>query len=199
MTCADASSPARVRSISAIKDTSAMRPKKAAPSMQPMACFRDLSIQLGRTVAASDLTFRWPSPVTAQAGRAPFQHALSGTDIRHLPLTDLDLSCERLIVRRPGKRHVIYLTNSPTAAPPRGSANVTAAASAHHPASADQPMDRGRHHSLAHRHHVHRRLPAHRTHDADATAGPDPRRGIQGRRPAAPDALVRSSQSMKTA
>ncbi|MCQ0017532.1 hypothetical protein [Actinomadura madurae] len=60
-------------------------------------------------MAASDLTFRWPSPVTAQAGRAPFQHALSGTDIRHLPLTDLDLSCERLIVRRPGKRHVIYL------------------------------------------------------------------------------------------
>lgn len=66
-------------------------------------------MQLGRAVTTSDLTFRWPSPVTAQAGRAPFQHALSGTDIRHLPLTDLDLSRERLIVRRPGKRHVIYL------------------------------------------------------------------------------------------
>ncbi|MFF8918010.1 hypothetical protein ACF08M_33090 [Streptomyces sp. NPDC015032] len=36
-------------------------------------------------------------------------HALSGTDIRHLLLTDLDLSRERLIVRRPGKRHIIYL------------------------------------------------------------------------------------------
>ena len=36
-------------------------------------------------------------------------HALSGTDIRRLLLTDLDLSRERLIVRRPGKRHIIYL------------------------------------------------------------------------------------------
>ncbi|MEW2308483.1 hypothetical protein AB0918_07575 [Streptomyces sp. NPDC006864] len=36
-------------------------------------------------------------------------HALSGTDIRRLMLTDLDLSRERLIVRRPGKRHIIYL------------------------------------------------------------------------------------------
>ncbi|MFF4749417.1 hypothetical protein [Streptomyces sp. NPDC001270] len=36
-------------------------------------------------------------------------HALSGTDMRHLLLTDLDLSRERLIVRRPGKRHIIYL------------------------------------------------------------------------------------------
>ncbi|MFJ2959737.1 hypothetical protein [Streptomyces sp. NPDC087270] len=36
-------------------------------------------------------------------------HALSGTDLRHLLLTDLDLSRERLIVRRPGKRHIIYL------------------------------------------------------------------------------------------
>ncbi|MCX4957436.1 hypothetical protein [Streptomyces virginiae] len=36
-------------------------------------------------------------------------HALSGTDIRHLLLTDLDLSRERLVVRRPGKRHIIYL------------------------------------------------------------------------------------------
>ncbi|MEH0547925.1 hypothetical protein QA802_34115 [Streptomyces sp. B21-105] len=36
-------------------------------------------------------------------------HALSGTDIRRLPVTDLDLSRERLIVRRPGKRHIIYL------------------------------------------------------------------------------------------
>ncbi|WP_326841316.1 hypothetical protein OHB33_03000 [Streptomyces sp. NBC_01558] len=36
-------------------------------------------------------------------------HALSGTDMRHLLLTDLDLSRERLIVRRPGKRHTIYL------------------------------------------------------------------------------------------
>lgn len=36
-------------------------------------------------------------------------HALSGTDIRHLLLTDLDLSRERLIVRRPGKRHIIFL------------------------------------------------------------------------------------------
>ncbi|PZT73756.1 MULTISPECIES: hypothetical protein [unclassified Streptomyces] len=36
-------------------------------------------------------------------------HALSGTDMRHLLLTDLDLSHERLIVRRPGKRHIIYL------------------------------------------------------------------------------------------
>lgn len=36
-------------------------------------------------------------------------HALSGTDMRHLLLADLDLSRERLIVRRPGKRHIIYL------------------------------------------------------------------------------------------
>ncbi|MCL6289172.1 hypothetical protein PV689_31115 [Streptomyces sp. ATCC51928] len=36
-------------------------------------------------------------------------HALSGTDIRRLLLTDLDLSRERLIVRRPGKRHIIYV------------------------------------------------------------------------------------------
>ncbi|MET9144540.1 hypothetical protein [Streptomyces sp. NPDC004042] len=36
-------------------------------------------------------------------------HALNGTDMRHLLLTDLDLSRERLIVRRPGKRHIIYL------------------------------------------------------------------------------------------
>ncbi|MHC3388774.1 hypothetical protein ACLQ2E_04845 [Streptomyces lavendulocolor] len=36
-------------------------------------------------------------------------HAVSGTDIRHLLLTDLDLSRERLTVRRPGKRHIIYL------------------------------------------------------------------------------------------
>ncbi|WP_454607320.1 hypothetical protein [Streptomyces tendae] len=36
-------------------------------------------------------------------------HALSGTDMRHLLLADLDLSHERLIVRRPGKRHIIYL------------------------------------------------------------------------------------------
>ncbi|WP_236063616.1 hypothetical protein [Streptomyces poriferorum] len=36
-------------------------------------------------------------------------HALSGTDMRHLLLTDLNLSRERLIVRRPGKRHIIYL------------------------------------------------------------------------------------------
>jgi integrase len=36
-------------------------------------------------------------------------HALSGTDIRCLLLTDLDLSRERLVVRRPGKRHIIYL------------------------------------------------------------------------------------------
>ncbi|MEU9149633.1 hypothetical protein AB0D59_03570 [Streptomyces sp. NPDC048417] len=36
-------------------------------------------------------------------------HALSGTDMRHLLLTDLDLSRERLIVRRSGKRHIIYL------------------------------------------------------------------------------------------
>lgn len=36
-------------------------------------------------------------------------HALSGTDIRGLLLRDLDLSRERLVVRRPGKRHIIYL------------------------------------------------------------------------------------------
>ncbi|MEU0353061.1 hypothetical protein ABZ302_40630 [Streptomyces sp. NPDC006237] len=36
-------------------------------------------------------------------------HALSGTDIRRLLLTDLDLSRERLVVRRHGKRHIIYL------------------------------------------------------------------------------------------
>jgi hypothetical protein len=36
-------------------------------------------------------------------------HALSGTDMRRLLLTDLDLSRERLIVRRPGKRHIVYL------------------------------------------------------------------------------------------
>lgn len=36
-------------------------------------------------------------------------HALSGTDMRHLLLTDLNLSRESLIVRRPGKRHIIYL------------------------------------------------------------------------------------------
>ncbi|GGY05311.1 hypothetical protein GCM10010358_68390 [Streptomyces minutiscleroticus] len=36
-------------------------------------------------------------------------HALSGTDMRHLLLTDLDLPRERLIIRRPGKRHIIYL------------------------------------------------------------------------------------------
>ena len=35
-------------------------------------------------------------------------HALSGTDIRHLLLTDLDLSRGPLVVRRPGKRHIIY-------------------------------------------------------------------------------------------
>ncbi|NBM14180.1 hypothetical protein, partial [Streptomyces sp. GC420] len=36
-------------------------------------------------------------------------HALNGTDIRRLLLTDLDLSRERLVVRRLGKRHIIYL------------------------------------------------------------------------------------------
>ncbi|MDX5564550.1 hypothetical protein PYK79_16000 [Streptomyces sp. ID05-04B] len=36
-------------------------------------------------------------------------HALSGTDIRRLLLTGLDLSRARLIVRRPGKRQIIYL------------------------------------------------------------------------------------------
>lgn len=36
-------------------------------------------------------------------------HALNGTDLRRLLLTDLDLSRERLVVRRPGKRHIIYL------------------------------------------------------------------------------------------
>ncbi|MFE7430077.1 hypothetical protein [Streptomyces sp. NPDC057545] len=36
-------------------------------------------------------------------------HALSGTDIRHLLLTNLDLSRERLVVRHPGERHIIYL------------------------------------------------------------------------------------------
>ncbi|MFF2503516.1 hypothetical protein ACFVTY_09090 [Streptomyces sp. NPDC058067] len=35
-------------------------------------------------------------------------HALSGTGIRRLLLTELDPR-ERLIVRRPGKRHIIYL------------------------------------------------------------------------------------------
>ncbi|MEO3842464.1 hypothetical protein [Streptomyces sp. B22F1] len=51
-------------------------------------------------------------------------HALSGTDIRHLLLTDLDLSRERLIVRRPGKRHIIYLDELTYRC---ASANVTAA------------------------------------------------------------------------
>lgn len=36
-------------------------------------------------------------------------HALTGTDIRRLLLTDLDLSRQMLIVRRPGRRHVVYL------------------------------------------------------------------------------------------
>ncbi|MEU0720501.1 hypothetical protein ABZ498_25380 [Streptomyces lavendulocolor] len=36
-------------------------------------------------------------------------HALNGTDLRRLLLTDLDLSRERLVVRRRGKRHIIYL------------------------------------------------------------------------------------------
>lgn len=36
-------------------------------------------------------------------------HALNGTDIRRLLLSDLDLPRERLLVRRPGRRHVIYL------------------------------------------------------------------------------------------
>lgn len=36
-------------------------------------------------------------------------HALSGTDIRRLLLADLGLPRERLIVRRPGKRHIVYL------------------------------------------------------------------------------------------
>jgi hypothetical protein len=36
-------------------------------------------------------------------------HALNGTDLRRLLLTDLGLSHERLVVRRPGKRHIIYL------------------------------------------------------------------------------------------
>ncbi|MFE6028833.1 hypothetical protein [Streptomyces niveus] len=36
-------------------------------------------------------------------------HTLSGNDIRGLLLTDLDLSSERLTIRRPGKRHIICL------------------------------------------------------------------------------------------
>ncbi|MET9334610.1 hypothetical protein ABZX78_25990 [Streptomyces cellulosae] len=36
-------------------------------------------------------------------------HALNGTDLRRLLLTDLDLSRERLVVRRHGMRHIIYL------------------------------------------------------------------------------------------
>jgi hypothetical protein len=36
-------------------------------------------------------------------------HALNGTDLRGLHLADLDLPRERLVVRRPGRRHVIYL------------------------------------------------------------------------------------------
>lgn len=36
-------------------------------------------------------------------------HALTGTDIRQLLLTDLDLSRQTLIVRRLGRRHIVYL------------------------------------------------------------------------------------------
>ncbi|WP_344390683.1 hypothetical protein [Streptomyces vastus] len=36
-------------------------------------------------------------------------HALNGTDLRRLLLTDLGLSHERLVVRRHAKRHIIYL------------------------------------------------------------------------------------------
>ncbi|WP_237408932.1 hypothetical protein [Streptomyces sp. M2CJ-2] len=36
-------------------------------------------------------------------------HALNGTDLRGLLLADLNLPRERLVVRRPGLRHVIYL------------------------------------------------------------------------------------------
>lgn len=36
-------------------------------------------------------------------------HALDGTDLRRLLLTDLGLSRERLVVRRQGKRHIVYL------------------------------------------------------------------------------------------
>ncbi|MER6021857.1 hypothetical protein [Streptomyces anulatus] len=72
-------------------------------------------------VSRQRLTTPLHSSVTAdqeRRGRNDFQrfvmvlvcvHALSGTDMRHLLLTDLDLSRERLIVRRPGKRHIIYL------------------------------------------------------------------------------------------
>ncbi|MER8225806.1 hypothetical protein ABTZ58_35750 [Streptomyces sp. NPDC094143] len=150
-------------------------------------------------------------------------HALSGTDMRHLLLTDLDLSRERLIVRRPGKRHIIYLgigssrnrggdrerdqdregrregrthlplrlRLAPRTAPPL--------AGDHQPTSADQPMDRSRHHPLTHRHHLHRYLPAHRTDHADAATGPNPPRGIRGRRPAPPDAPVRQLRSDRDA
>ncbi|MEU2494082.1 hypothetical protein [Streptomyces sp. NPDC007883] len=48
---------------------------------------------------------------------------------RHPPLllTDLDLSRERLVVRRPRRRHIVYLDELTYAAPPRGFVNVTAA------------------------------------------------------------------------
>ncbi|WP_329138265.1 hypothetical protein OG552_30150 [Streptomyces sp. NBC_01476] len=35
-------------------------------------------------------------------------HALNGTDIRRLLPSDLDLSRERLFVRRSGRRHIVY-------------------------------------------------------------------------------------------
>lgn len=126
-------------------------------------------------------------------------HALSGTDIRRLLLTDLDLSRERLIVRRPGKRHIIYLDELtyrcasawlrerhrrwPVTTNPHLLVNRwTAVDTTHSPIGT-----------------VQRHLPAHRTHDAYSAAGPDPRRGIPGRQPTSPDAPVRHLLSHRDA
>ncbi|MER7576685.1 hypothetical protein [Streptomyces sp. NPDC126514] len=53
-------------------------------------------------------------------------HALSGTDMRHLLLTDLGLSVSASSSGGRANDTSSTWTNSPTAAPPRGSASVTA-------------------------------------------------------------------------
>ncbi|MFJ5850819.1 hypothetical protein [Streptomyces sp. NPDC092903] len=102
-------------------------------------------------------------------------HALSGTDMRHLLLSDLDLSRERLVVRRPGKRHIIYLDELtyrcasawlrerhrrwPVTTNPHLLINRwTAVDTTHSPIGT-----------------THQHLPAHRPHHADAATRQNPR------------------------